>query len=107
MESILKELEEYITNSHLLDNNQKQDLLDEIKTIEDEDLLDLIKIRLEKENEFTIKYLKHIVKDYKEINVFELKTNLGNSYVKYIHSQEATSKQMDLKETDLMLDSIM
>jgi hypothetical protein len=42
MESILKELEQNILKSHLLNKSQKQGLLSEIANIEDKDILNSI-----------------------------------------------------------------
>lgn len=107
MESILKELEYYIWKSFLLNESQKHELLSEIVIINDIDKLNLIKSKLENEGKFTIKYFQHIIKDYREINIFELKTKLSNSYIKYLHNEETLNRKMDFYEASLILDSLM
>lgn len=107
MESILKELEYYIRKSFLLSESQKHELLSEIVTTYDIDRLNSIKNKLKNESEFTVKYLQHIIKDYREINVFELKSKLSNSYIKYLHNEENLNRQMDFDEANLILNSLM
>ena len=104
MESILKELEQNILKSDLLNEFQKQGLLSEIANIEDEYILNSMIVWLEKEDEFIIKFLKHILNDYKEMSVYELKTKLNYAYFQFIRNKELNERIIDFNDSDLILD---
>jgi hypothetical protein len=88
----------------LLNKSQKQGLLSEIANIEDKDILNSIIFWLEKEDEFTIKFLKNILCDYKEMSVYELKTKLNHWYVQFIKNKELNERIIDFKDSDLILE---